>query len=383
MVIYEMHTRGFTHDPSSKVKQPGTFSAITEKIPYLKKLGVNTIELLPINEFNESEYPRKNPHTGKQLMNYWGYSTINFFSPMNRYASGDNASDTIHEFKSMVKELHRNKIEVILDVVFNHTAEGNELGPTLSFRGLENNTYYMLNNDKQFLNFSGCGNTMNCNHPVVREMIHDCLRYWVTEMHVDGFRFDLASILGRDSDGTPLSSPPLLERIALDPLFAQTKLIAEAWDAAGLYQVGSFPSWGVWAEWNGQYRDTIRCFIKGDKNLSATFATRLCGSSDMYANGRSPSHSINFTTSHDGFTLSDLVSYNHKHNIDNGENNNDGDNHNNSWTCGAEGPTKKRLIIALRERQKRNMHMALMLSQGIPMITMGDEYGHTKNDCSC
>lgn len=378
LIIYEMHVRGFTQDPSSKVKHKGTFSGICEKIPYLKSLGINAIELLPIHEFNELEFARKSPSSQKKLSNYWGYSTINFFTPMRRYSHDTSPLGPIHEFKLMVQELHKHGIEVILDVVFNHTSEGNEKGPTQSFRGLENSTYYILSPNGDYLNFSGCGNTMNCNHPVVRELIHHSLRYWVTEMHVDGFRFDLASILGRAVDGTPMSNPPLLEQISLDPLFAKTKLIAEAWDAAGLYQVGSFPSWGVWAEWNGQFRDVVRRFIKGTPRTVADFATRLCGSKDLYGNGRSPSHSINFVVSHDGFTLKDLTSYNHKHNMENGENNADGDNNNESWNCGREGVTTDKEILSLRNRQVRNLHLALMISQGVPMLHMGDEYCHSK-----
>lgn len=378
LVIYEMHVRGFTQDPSSAIENKGCFAGIIEKIPYLKKMGINCIELLPIHEFNELEFPRKNPQTGETLINYWGYSTLNFFAPMNRYSSANDPLAGIHEFKTMVKELHKNKIEVILDVVFNHTAEGNEKGPLLSFRGLENNVYYMLSPHGHFMNYSGCGNTFNCNHPVARELIHDCLRYWVTEMHIDGFRFDLASILGRASDGTPMSKPPLLEQIALDPLFAKTKLIAEAWDAAGLYQVGTFPSWGIWAEWNGKYRDSVRRFIKGSSHSKAEFATRICGSQDLYGNGRTPGHSINFVTSHDGFSLKDLVSYNHKKNQANAENNCDGENDNESWNCGHEGDSKEPKVLELREKQMRNFMTALFVSQGVPMLTMGDEYGHSK-----
>jgi isoamylase len=378
-IIYEMHVRGFTQHASSKVKHPGTFLGVIDKIPYLKELGVNAVELLPIHEFDEIEYPRSNPLTGEKLVNYWGYSTINFFAPMNRYSSTEDSYGALQEFKTMVKALHDNGIEVILDVVFNHTSEGNEMGPTHSFRGCENSTYYMLTKEGYYYNFSGCGNTLNCNHPVVRELIHDCLRYWVTEMHVDGFRFDLASILGRAMDGTPLSNPPLLEMIALDPLLSKTKLIAEAWDAAGLYQVGAFPSWGRWAEWNGKYRDAVRSFIKGTPHSVGAFATRVCGSEDLYSNGRTPAHSINFVISHDGFTLADLVSYNDKHNSANGEENRDGDNNNESWNCGAEGDTKKSSVLSLRRRQIRNFHVALMASQGVPMVHMGDEYCHTKH----
>lgn len=377
MIIYEMHVRGFTVDQSSNVKNPGTFLGIIEKIPYLKSLGINAIELMPIHAFNECEYCKEDPVTKTKLYNYWGYSTINFFSPMNRYATHNFKA--IEEFKMMVRELHKEGIEVILDVVFNHTAEGNEFGPTLSFKGFENSIYYMLGPFGDYLNFSGCGNTMNCNHPVVRDLIRSSLHYWVSEMHVDGFRFDLASILGRGKDGEPLANPPLLEMIAQDPLLGSTKLIAEAWDAGGLYQVGSFPSWGVWGEWNGKYRDNVRAFIKGTDNMVGYFATRLCGSPDLYASSRSPGHSINFITAHDGFSLRDLVSYNKKHNLDNGEDNRDGCNDNESWNCGAEGETNDLSIISLRKRQMKNFFVALMVSQGAPMILMGDEVGFTKN----
>lgn len=376
MIIYEMHVRGFTQDPSSGVAHPGTFLGIIEKIPYLKSLGVNAVELLPIHAFNECETIISHPTTGKKLYNYWGYSTLNFFAPMNRYATDHR--QTLREFRTMVAALHQAGIEVILDVVFNHTSEGNENGPSISFRGIENSIYYMLGPNGEYLNFSGCGNTFNCNHPIARELIRQSLRYWVAEMHVDGFRFDLASILGRATDGTPLSNPPLLELIALDPVLANTKLIAEAWDAGGLYQVGTFPSWGIWAEWNGKYRDVVRRFIKGDTGLSEAFVTAICGSSDLYSRGRTPAHSINFIIAHDGFTLADLVSYNEKHNLENGEKNRDGCNDNESWNCGAEGPTKIPEVIALRERQMRNFHVALMVSLGVPMIHMGDEYGHSK-----
>lgn len=376
MIIYEMHVRGFTQHSSSKVDHPGTFLGVIEKIPYLKSLGVNAVELLPIHIFNECEYIRKASGSGNNLYNYWGYSTINFFAPMNRYTTRKDLA--IYEFKEMVAALHQAGIEVILDVVFNHTAEGGEHGPVLNFRGIENSTYYILDDEGKYLNFSGCGNTFNCNHPVARELIRISLRYWVAEMHVDGFRFDLASILGRATDGKPLANPPLLEMIALDPILAKTKLIAEAWDAAGLYQVGSFPSWGVWAEWNGKYRDHVRRFIKGTPGVAGSFATRICGSPDLYAAGRTPGHSINFITAHDGFTLSDLVSYNEKHNLENGEDNRDGSNQNDSWNCGAEGDTQNKEILHLRERQMRNFHVALMVSQGVPMFLMGDEYGHTK-----
>ncbi len=376
LIIYEMHVRGFTQDPSSDVQDRGTFLGIIEKIPHLKSLGINAVELMPIHEFNEMENLLKDPHTGEKLYNYWGYSTINFFFPMNRYGTG--REHTLTEFKTLVKELHAHGIEVILDVVYNHTAEGNGHGQTISFKGLENSVYYMLGPDGTYCNFSGCGNTFNCNNPIVRDLIRDSLRYWVTETHVDGFRFDLASILTRGQDGTPLRNPPLIEALNQDPILANTKLIAEAWDAAGLYQVGSFPAFGRWAEWNGRYRDDVRQFIKGTDGSCGNFATRISGSEDLYGEDRHPSHSINFITSHDGFSLADLVSYNEKHNRANGENNQDGDNNNISWNCGFEGPTDDQSILMLRERQRKNFHVALMISQGVPMILMGDEYGHTK-----
>lgn len=378
LILYEMHVRGLTQDPSSRAKYPGTFLGVVEKIPHLLELGVNAVELMPIQEFNEHEYEVCSLITKQRLYNYWGYSTVNFFAPMNRYASKNTPGAALTEFKTMVRELHRNGIEVILDVVFNHTSEGNEEGPINSFKGIANSTYYILAPDGTYLNYSGCGNTVNCNSPIVREWILDCLRYWVLEMHVDGFRFDLASILTRDTDGTPLDNPPLIEAITQDPILAHTKLIAEPWDAAGLYQVGSFYARNErWAEWNAIYRDHIRRFIKGVPGLNGSFATRLCGSEDLYYN-RSPAKSINFVTCHDGFTLADMVSYNSKHNLPNGEANRDGNNNNESWNCGVEGPTFNDKIIAIRQRQMRNFHMALMLSLGVPMILMGDEYAHTK-----
>ncbi len=377
LIIYEMHVRGFTQDSSSKVTHPGTFRGIIEKIPHLKALGVNAIELMPVHEFNENENYRKNPKTGERLYNYWGYSSVSFFSLMRRY-SGEG-TNWISEFKSLVKELHKNGIEVILDVVFNHTAEGNAEGPIISFKGIENSIYYMLGPNGEYYNFSGCGNTVNANHPVVRELIRDSLRYFVQEMHVDGFRFDLASILVRSHEGVPLQVPPLVEAIAYDPVLADTKLIAEAWDAAGLYQVGTFPSFGVWSEWNGKYRDAVRRFIKGTDGEVGYFATRLAGSEDLYGKGRAPYHSINFITAHDGFTLRDLVSYNEKHNEENGEYNKDGSDQNDSWNCGVEGETTDSTIQSLRERQIKNFLLALLASQGTPMLLMGDEYGHTKH----
>lgn len=380
-IIYEMHVRSFTRDASSGIKEKhqGTFAGIRDKIPYLKELGVNAIELMPIFEFDEFENSRINPETGEMLLNYWGYSTVDFFAPKAGYAATGKLGMQADELKALVKELHKNGIEIILDVVFNHTAEGNEQGPTISFRGIDNKTYYMLTPEGYYFNFSGCGNTLNCNNPIVRNLVLDCLRYWAEEYHIDGFRFDLASILGRDPWGFPLSNPPLLESLAFDPILAKCKLIAEAWDAGGLYQVGSFPAYGRWAEWNGKYRDTLRKFIKGDATVGE-MAQRLQGSPDLYAwEGRAPATSINFITAHDGFTLMDLVSYNGKHNQANGENNNDGDNSNESWNCGWEGVTDDPEINALRRRQIKNAVAMLMVSQGVPMILMGDELGRTKH----
>lgn len=377
LIIYEMHVRGFTRHPSSGVKYPGTFAAIREKIPYLLDLGVNCVELMPIFEFDEFENERVNPLTGEHLLNYWGYSTLAFFAPKAGFAATGRLGMQVDEFKALVKALHKHGIEVILDVVFNHTAEGNEQGPTISFRGLDNKTYYMLTPDGRYLNFSGTGNTMNCNNPVVRSMVLDCLRYWVSEFHIDGFRFDLASILGRDQMGVPLANPPLLEMLAHDPILAKCKLIAEAWDAGGLYQVGAFPAYGRWAEWNGKYRDTVRRFLKGDHGLAWEVAQRLQGSLDMYGL-RGPTASINFITCHDGFTLMDLVSYNEKHNWANGEQNRDGANDNYSWNCGWEGETHLPHVNTLRRQQIRNAAAMLLVSQGVPMILMGDEMGHSK-----
>jgi isoamylase len=377
LVIYETHVRGFTRHPSSGVRHPGTFAAIREKIPYLKELGVNCIELMPVFEFDEMENDRVNPETGKRLFNYWGYDTLAFFAPKTGYAATGNIGMEIDELKTLVKDLHRSGIEVILDVVFNHTAEGNERGRTISFRGIDNKTYYILGPDGSYLNFSGTGNTMNCNNPVVRSLVLDCLRYWVAEYHIDGFRFDLASILGRDQEGEPLANPPLLEMLAHEPVLARCKLIAEAWDAGGLYQVGTFPGYGRWAEWNGKYRDTVRRFIKGDPGQAWEVSQRLQGSLDIYG-ARGPTASINFITAHDGFTLMDLVSYNEKHNRANGEENRDGANENDSWNCGCEGPTDDPEINALRRQQIRNMVALLMVSQGVPMILMGDEMGRTQ-----
>lgn len=377
LVIYEMHVRSFTVHESAGTKQGGTYAGILEKVDYLKELGVNAVELMPIFEFDEWEHSRKNPVTGELLVNYWGYSTLGFFAPKAGYAATGKLGMQVDEFKNLVKELHKAGIEVILDVVFNHTAEGNEMGPTISFRGLDNKTYYMLTPEGYYFNFSGTGNTLNCNNPVVRGVVLDCLRYWASEYHIDGFRFDLAAILGRDPLGYPLPNPPLLETLAADPILANVKLIAEAWDAGGLYQVGSFPAYGRWAEWNGKYRDSVRKFVKGELGLVGEMSQRVQGSPDLYY-GRGPTASINFVTCHDGFTLYDLVSYNGKHNEANGEDNNDGGNDNESWNCGWEGETDDPEINALRRRQIKNFLTILMTSQGVPMLLMGDEVGRTK-----
>lgn len=378
LVIYEMHVRGFTQDRSSGVRFPGTYAGLREKIPYLVELGVNCVELLPIFEFNETEVERINPLTGERLVNYWGYSTLGFYAPKAGYAAAGSCLMQADELKTLIKELHRSGIEVILDVVFNHTSEGNENGPTLSFRGLDNEAYYMLTPEGKYYNFSGCGNTLNCNHPVVRDYVLNCLRHWVADYHIDGFRFDLASILGRADDGTPLANPPLLESLALDPVLGRTKLIAEAWDAGGLYQVGHFPAYGRWAEWNGKYRDCVRKFLKGDMGQVTEMSQRLSGSPDLYYH-RGPAASVNFITCHDGFTLADVVSYNDKHNEANGENNLDGANDNHSWNCGVEGPTDDPAIQKLRRRQMKNAVAMLLMSQGIPMLLMGDELGRSQN----
>ena len=377
LVIYEMHVRGLTRHPSSRVKHPGTYAAIREKIPYLKELGINAVELMPIHEFDEFDNQFRNPFTGERLLNYWGYSTIGFFAPKGGYAATGRFGMQVDELKALVKELHRNGIEVILDVVFNHTGEGEEDDPTISFRGLDNKTYYMLQPDGRYQNFSGCGNTMNCNNPVVRYMVLDSLRYWASEYHIDGFRFDLASIMGRDSSGKPLPNPPLLEALAFDPILGKCKLIAEAWDAGGLYQVGSFPAYKRWSEWNDKYRDTLRKFLKGDMGQVRDVAMLIQGAPNMYAD-RGPTASINFITAHDGFTLADLFSYNEKHNEANGEDNRDGHDHNFSWNCGHEGPTKSKKINKLRRRLMKNAMAILLVSQGVPMILMGDEVAHTK-----
>ncbi|MDR0362415.1 MAG: glycogen debranching protein GlgX [Planctomycetota bacterium] len=378
-VIYELHVRGFTIHGTSGVAKPGTFIGLTEKIPYLKELGITAVELMPVFEFDENENLRRHPRTGEPLLNYWGYSPIGFFCPNAAFAHESGDAGAVIEFKDMVRAFHGAGIEVLLDVVFNHTAEGDERGPTISFRGLDNPVYYMLDKQGKYRNYSGCGNTVNCNHPLVRAYILDVLRYWAGFMHVDGFRFDLASILGRDMDGNALDNPPVLEIIAMDPVLANTKLIAEAWDAGGLNQVGRFPSYGRWAEWNGFYRDDIRMFWRGDRGMVSRAASRVCGSDDLYLeSGRRPGHSINFITAHDGFTMNDLVSYGEKHNGDNGERNLDGENYNNSTNFGVEGPTDDQGILQRRRRQMKNFFATLLLSQGTPMLLAGDEFARTQ-----
>ena len=377
LVIYEMHVRAFTQHSSSGVQNPGKYLGLLEKIPHLKELGVNAVKLMPIHEFNEMEFNRYNPLTGERLVNFWGYSTVNFFSPMNRYCVSDDFGASLFEFKTMVKELHKAGIEVILDVVFNHTAEGNEMGPVISFKGIDCPVYYILDQKHQMQNLSGCGNTVNCNHPVVREFIITCLRYWVVEMHVDGFRFDLAAIMRRGTRGEPMDNPPLIEQISHDPILSKTKLFAEPWDL-GMYILGGFHSEeDRWSEWNDKYRETVRGFIKGDMGVKREFAIRICGSDDLFGE-RSPTSSINFITAHDGFTLRDLVSYNDKHNTANGEDNRDGNPYTCSWNCGVEGETEDADVLALRQKQMRNFHLTLMISLGVPMLTMGNEYGHTR-----
>ena len=379
-IVYELHVRGFTQHPSSGVSRPGTFAGVVEKIPYLKALGVNVVELMPVWEFEEADSDRINPFTGERLLNYWGYHPIAFFCPNASYASQKGDGAQVREFKEMVKSLHAAGIAVVLDIVFNHTAEGNERGPTHSFRGIDNAIYYLIDPQTgMYHDYTGCGNTLNCNHPRVRDLIIDVLRYWVAEMHIDGFRFDLASVLGRGLDGAVLANPPIIERIAEDALLRQTALIAEAWDAAGLYQVGHFLSSGRWAEWNGRFRDDVRRFVKSDPGMVSALASRLVGSPDLYqTSGRRPYHSLNFVTCHDGFTLADLVAYNGKHNEANGEGNADGSNDNLSWNCGCEGPTEAAEIIRLRQRQMRNFATILLLSAGTPMILAGDEFGRTQ-----
>lgn len=377
LVIYETHVRGYTKDKSSGVSAPGTFAGLKDKIPYLKDLGINAVELMPIFEFDEMESARV--VDGVQLYNYWGYNTVSFFAPNTSYAFNEEHSHEGDELKSLIKALKENGIEVILDVVFNHTAEGNEMGPCFSFKGIDNNVYYMLTPDAHYYNFSGCGNVMNCNHPVVRSFIIDCLRHWAIEYRVDGFRFDLASILGRDQNGAPMANPPILESLAFDPVLGKMKLIAEAWDAGGLYQVGSFPSWNRWAEWNGRYRDDMRSFLKGDDGMAGNAITRITGSRDLYSpESRGHKASVNFMTCHDGFTLYDLYSYNEKHNEKNGWNNTDGDNNGHSWNCGAEGETDDPNVNGLRRRLIKNAFAALLCSRGPAMFFAGDEFCNTQ-----
>ena len=377
LVIYEIHVRGYTKDKSSGVSAPGTFAGLKDKIPYLKDLGINAVELMPIFEFDEMESARV--VDGVQLYNYWGYNTVSFFAPNTSYAFNEEHNHEGDELKSLIKALKENGIEVILDVVFNHTAEGNEMGPCFSFKGIDNNVYYMLTLDAHYYNFSGCGNVMNCNHPVVRNFIIDCLRHWAIEYRVDGFRFDLASILGRDQNGAPMANPPILESLAFDPVLGKMKLIAEAWDAGGLYQVGSFPSWNRWAEWNGRYRDDMRSFLKGDDGMAGNAITRITGSRDLYSpESRGHKASVNFLTCHDGFTLYDLYSYNEKHNEKNGWNNTDGDNNGHSWNCGAEGETDDPNVNGLRRRLIKNAFAALLCSRGPAMFFAGDEFCNTQ-----
>lgn len=377
LVIYETHVRGYTKDKSSGVSALGTFAGLKDKIPYLKDLGINAVELMPIFEFDEMESARV--VDGVQLYNYWGYNTVSFFAPNTSYAFNEEHNHEGDELKSLIKALKENGIEVILDVVFNHTAEGNEMGPCFSFKGIDNNVYYMLTPDAHYYNFSGCGNVMNCNHPVVRSFIIDCLRHWAIEYRVDGFRFDLASILGRDQNGAPMANPPILESLAFDPVLGKMKLIAEAWDAGGLYQVGSFPSWNRWAEWNGRYRDDMRSFLKGDDGMAGNAITRITGSRDLYSpESRGHKASVNFMTCHDGFTLYDLYSYNVKHNEKNGWNNTDGDNNGHSWNCGAEGETDDPNVNGLRRRLIKNAFAALLCSRGPAMFFAGDEFCNTQ-----
>ena len=377
LVIYEMHVRGFTKDASSGVNAPGTYEGLREKIPYLKNLGVNAVELMPIFEFDEMEATRI--VDGERLYNYWGYNTVCFFAPNTSYSSVVEHNHEGEELKRLIYELKQNGIEVILDVVFNHTAEGNEDGPCFSFKGIDNNIYYILAPDGCYYNFSGCGNVMNCNHPAVHKFIIECLRYWAVEYRVDGFRFDLASILSRDQSGAPMADPPILQSIACDAVLGKVKLIAEAWDAAGLYQVGSFPAWNRWAEWNGKYRDDMRRFLKGDGGMAGTAITRITGSRDLYDPiHRGVSASVNFLTCHDGFTLYDLYAYNTKHNEKNGWNNTDGDNNGNSWNCGVEGETDDPKIDGLRRRMVKNAFATLMCSRGTAMFYAGDEFCNTQ-----
>lgn len=376
LIIYELHVRGFTMHGSSAVAKPGTFAGLMEKLPYLLELGVNVVELMPIFEFDEMQDYRE--VNGEKLYNYWGYNTVSFFSPNTSYTASTEYNREGNELKKLIQTFNQHGIEVFLDVVFNHTAEGNEQGPFFSFKGFDNNIYYMLTPDGYYYNFSGCGNSLNCNHPIVRQMILNCLRYWVTTYRVNGFRFDLASILGRNEDGSPMNEPPLLQSLAFDPILGDVKLIAEAWDAGGLYQVGTFPAWNRWAEWNGRYRDDMRRYLKGDAGMAQAAAFRISGSKDIYEANLRQNASVNFITCHDGFTLYDLFSYNEKHNESNGWNNTDGANDNNSWNCGAEGDTADPGILSLRKRMIRNAFALLMLSRGIPMFLAGDEFCNTQ-----
>ena len=377
LIIYEMHVRGFTKDESSGVAHPGTYAGIIEKIPYFKELGVNAVELMPVFEYDEMRDHRV--VDGNDLLDYWGYNTISFFAPNTGYSADIEYNREGSGLKQMIKTLNENGIEVILDVVFNHTAEGNEQGPYISFKGIDNNIYYLLTPDGKYYNFSGCGNTLNCNHPIVQQMILECLRYWVVAYRVDGFRFDLASILGRNEDGSPMSKPPLLQSLAFDPILGKVKLIAEAWDAGGLYQVGSFPSWNRWAEWNGKYRDDMRGFLKGDPGKIQAAANRMTGSPDIYnPQMRGLNASVNFLNCHDGFTLYDMYAYSRKYNEKNGWNNTDGDNNNQSWNCGVEGETDNPEVMKLRKRMIKNAAAALMCSRGTPMFFAGDEFCNTQ-----
>jgi glycogen operon protein len=376
-IIYELHVRSFTIDASSGVNHPGTYDGLAEKIDHLASLGITAVELLPVDEFDENDCAFVNPLTGERLRNFWGYNPILFCAPKSAYAANFERSGPWHEFCDMVDAFHRAGIEVYLDVVFNHTAEGREDGPTYNFRGVDNTLFYMLDDKGRYLNFSGCGNTFSSDNPVVRNFLLDCLRHWVTEGGIDGFRFDLASVLGRDRHGNVLIEPPVIIRISEDSLLRDTKLIAEPWDAAGLYQVGTFPGEGRWSDWNGRYRDDVRRFWRGESGMTSAVATRLCGSDDLY-HGRGPLHSINYICCHDGFTLNDLVSYNSKHNEANGEGNRDGNDANWSWNCGAEGPTDRADVLAKRGRQARNLIATLMISQGVPMILGGDEFLRTQ-----
>lgn len=376
LIIYELHVRGFTK-MTADVTAPGTFLGIREKIPYLKELGVNAVEMMPIFEFDELSGRRT--VNGKEVLNYWGYNTVSFFAPNTSYASATEYNQEGLELKELIKELHENGMEVILDVVFNHTAEGNEDGPFISFKGFDNNIYYLLTPEGYYYNFSGCGNTMNCNHPVVQRMIIDCLRYWVTTYRIDGFRFDLASILGRNEDGSPMEKPPLLQALACDSVLADTKLIAEAWDAGGLYQVGAFPAFHRWSEWNGRYRDDLREYLKGGIWCAPAAARRIGGSLDLYDPVvRGPGASVNFIDCHDGFTLYDLYTYNQKHNEENGWDNTDGCDDNRSWNCGTEGETEDEEVRKLRMKLIRNACAVLLTSRGTPMFLAGDEFCNTQ-----